>query len=155
MFRMYLPKIWNLWQLKFFLNRMKKLLIFLVFPLILSGCFGNLASSSKKTPKEDYVSGQVIKDFPPVPLYPKAGVIESYGYKNNFGASFMSGDDLEKVIKFYKEALGTLGWENSLKKRSETNFVFIIKNKNYTGELIVNTAADGKKTAITTYVSPR
>lgn len=134
---------------------MRRLIIFLVFPIILGGCVANFSDSSQKTSIREFYKGVVVKGFPSLPLYPKAQVVESFGYKNSYGASFISGDSLDKVIKFYRESFGKLGWESSLRKQSETNFVFDIKNKSYSGELIVNVAADGKRTAITAYLAPR
>ena len=134
---------------------MRKLLIFLTLSIILAGCTANFGASSQKSVKREFLKGAVVKGFPALPLYPKSKVLESYGYKNSYGAAFVSGDKLDKVIKFYQQGFGVLGWESVLRKKSDTNFVFAIQNKEYSGELIVNVAADGKKTAITTYVSKR
>ena len=70
-------------------------------------------------------------------------------------ASFISDEKLSKVIKFYDESLKKLGWEVTLQKRSETNYVYNIKNASQQGSIIINTAEDGKKTAISIFVSPR
>lgn len=134
---------------------MTKLFIFLVLSIILAGCKANFGTVPEKSAKREFLKGAVVKDFPGVPLYPKAKILESYGYKNSYGAAFVSGEKLDKVIKFYQQGLGQLGWESTLRRRSDTNFVFSIKNQKYAGELIVNVAADGKRTAITTYLSQR
>ena len=86
---------------------------------------------------------------------PKARVLESYGNNGAFGASFISDDDLDKVVKFYDQSLKKLGWESSQHRQSETNYVFEVKNSAYRGSVIVNTAADGKKTVITIAVLAR
>jgi len=134
---------------------MRKLLIFLAISVLFSGCSANFGASSQKQTKREFLKGAVVKGFPAVPLYPKSKILESYGYGNSYGASFISSEKLDKVIKFYQQGFGQLGWESTLRKRSDTNYVFSIKNNKYSGELIVNVAADGKNTAITTYVSGR
>src|SRR3989344_4721031 len=102
---------------------MKKLLIVLVLSLILSGCVG---VGSKKGPKADgeFVKGQVVEGFPSVPAYPQAEIIESFGQNGKFGISSISGDELAKVVNFFGPALSQLGWQNSLKKNSDTNFEY-------------------------------
>lgn len=134
---------------------MRKLLIFLILAIALSGCTANFGTTSEKPKKREFLKGAVVKGFPAVPLYPKSKILESYGYKDSYGAAFISGEKLDKVIKFYQQGFGQLGWESTLRRSSDTNYVFSIKNPKYTGELIVNVAADGKKTAITAYVSQR
>jgi len=133
---------------------MKKLLIVLVLSLILSGCIG---VGSKKGPKADgeFVKGQVVEGFPNVPAYPQAEIIESFGLEGKFGVSSVSGDELAKVVNFFGPALNQLGWQNSLKKNSDTNFEYEISNDEFKGRVTINTAADGKSTAISVSVEPR
>ena len=143
---------------KFFQNREMRKIIFLVLllvPLVLTACLPKIGSSTAPVSSNEFVKGSIVKGFSSVPLIPKAQVLESYGNKGNFGASFISDEKLSKVIKFYDESLKKLGWDGTLQKRSETNYVYNIKNASQEGSIIVNTAADGKKTAITIFVSPR
>lgn len=134
-----------------------KVLLFLVIisSIILSGCVPSIGGGGGIVSSDEFVKGKVARGFPNLPAYPKAQVLESYGNEGSYGASFISGDDLAKVVKFYNGSLPQLGWETQAKKQSETNYSFDIKNAQYQGSVIVNTAADGKKTAITTFVSPR
>ena len=133
---------------------MKKLIFVVVLSLILSGCFG---VGSKKGPKADgeFVKGQVVEGFPSVPAYPQAEIIESFGLDGKFGVSSISGDELAKVVNFFGPALSQLGWQNSLKKNSDTNFEYEISNDEFKGRVTINTAADGKSTAISVSVEPR
>lgn len=128
--------------------------ILILVSFILSGCLPKIGTSGQEGTGE-YVRGEVVGGFPSLPLYEGAQVVESYGYQGAFGATFMSGDDLNKVVKFYHESLPKLGWDVVVNARSQTNYVFEIKNAQSSGEIIVNTAADGKKTAITMAVEPR
>jgi len=132
-----------------------KLFLVLLISIILSGCVPSIGGGEKVTNSDEYVKGKVVKGFPGLPAYPKAQVIESFGNEGSYGASFMTGDDLAKVVKFYNDSLSKLGWETKAMKQSETNYVFDVKNAQNAGSVIVNVAADGKKTAITMFVSPR
>lgn len=136
--------------------------IFLIFgmAIVLSGCIpsaflGGSKSDAVQGTAGTFIKGKAVKGFPPLPLYPKAKLLESYGVNNRFGASAVSGDGLSKVVEFYNQGLLQLGWEPKLVKQSETNYLFEVKNSTYEGVIIVNTAADGKKTAITFSVAPR
>lgn len=135
----------------------KRFLLFLVFPLVLSGCIGSFLQGSGGAEAKgfEFVKGQAVKGFPPVPQYSKSQLIESFGYNNKFGVSYVTGDSVSEVLKFYAGGLPQLGWDIVLKKRSETNYVYEIKNAKYGGTIIINTADDGKKTAITIALSPR
>lgn len=131
-----------------------KLIIMIVTALILSGCIPRVGTSGQEGSGE-YVRGKVVEGFPPLPLYEGAQVVESYSYQGTFGATFETSDDLGKVINFYNESLPKLGWDMVVDAKSQTNYVFEIKNVQNKGEIIVNIAADGKKTAITMAVGPR
>lgn len=135
----------------------KHFLLFLVFSLVLSGCIGGFLQGSGGAESKgfEFVKGQVVKGFPPVPQYPKSQLIESFGYDNKFGVSYITGDNIPKVLKFYAGGLSQLGWDMVLKKRSETKYVYEVKNAKYGGTVIINTAGDGKKTAITIALAPR
>lgn len=67
----------------------------------------------------------------------------------------LAGDDFAKVVKFYNDSLSKLGWETKAMKQSEESYVFDVKNAQNAGSVIVNVAADGKKTAISMFTSPR
>lgn len=132
-------------------------LFVLVAPLVLSGCFPSVSTGGPEIhEKSKFVKGAIVANFPAVPLYPESTIIESYSSaNNNFGASAVTKDDIEKVIEFYQKAFGELGWENTLSRQSTNNYLFEIRNAKDKGTVIVNTAADGKSTAITVSVSPR
>lgn len=131
-----------------------RLSIVLLVSLLLTGCLPKVGTSGQEGSGE-YIKGEVVGGFPPLPLYEGAQVVESYGYQGAFGATFMTGDDLGKVVNFYNDSLPKLGWDMVVNARSQTNYVFEVKNVQSSGEIIVNTAADGKKTAITMAVGPR
>lgn len=135
---------------------MKVLLIFLL-AIFVSGCIPHLGGGNGgvETKPGEFVKGSVVRGFPSLPLYEKAKLIESYGDGLSFGASAVSEDELAKVVNFYNQSLGQLGWEFVVKQRSQTNFTFEIKNNKQQGWIIVNTAADLKTTAITVSVTPR
>lgn len=140
-------------------TNVKKVLIaavVLALPLVLSGCIGGLGvGGGTSNPQGEFVQGGVVKGFPPVPIYPKAQVAETYGNGNVFGASLVSSDSLTKVLDFYNKNLAAGGWEANLAQTADTNYVFTIKNASYQGEVIVNTASDNKKTAITVNLNKR
>ncbi len=123
--------------------------------LVLAGCLPTVVRNSASGATGEFVKGQVIGGFPNLPLYPKAQVLETYGSKEGYGGSFVTQDALAKVVNFYSPALSQLGWEILLRQKSQTNYVYEIKNNTYTGEVIINTAADGKQTAITVASEPR
>lgn len=131
-----------------------RILVFLlVVPFLLSGCIPSVGQKDT-VGKDEYIRGTVPSGFPQLPLYKGAQVIESYGFEGKFGASFITGDDVSKVVKFYSETLPTLGWEASVGASGANSFTFNIKNQAQQGTIIVNTAADGKTTAITISVLP-
>lgn len=132
-----------------------KFFVVALLPLVLSGCVGFGVGGGTSNPQGEFLQGGVVKGFPPVPVYPKVQIGETYGDGNVFGASLVSGDNLAKVLDFYNKGLVQDGWETSLSQISDSNYIFQIKNVNYQGEIIVNTAADGKKTAITVNLTKR
>ncbi len=121
---------------------------------MLTGCIPQTGQSGING-KDEYVKGAMVPNFPALPLYRGAQVVESYGFQDNFGAVFISGDDLSKVFQFYNDSLPKLGWDTSVTRKGTDNFTFNIKNDKQQGTVIVNTAADSKKTAITMSISPR
>ncbi len=125
-------------------------------PFVLSACIPTLTTNGGGVKSEEFVKGKIAKGFPQsLPLYKNAQIIESYGGVSGYGTSFVTDDNLSKVVNFYNQALPKLGWTVNGRQGSETNFVFEIKNDKNQGQVIVNTAADGKKTAITMSVSER
>lgn len=124
-------------------------------PLVLAACLPRIGGGGEEAAKEEYLKGKVVSGFPNVPLYPKAQVIESYGDKNSYGASFFVDDDLKRVLDFYNSSLAATGWEASESQKAADNYIFDIKNTDYRGQVIVNTASDGKQTAITISVAAR
>lgn len=138
---------------------MKKVfaLFFLVFVSItLSACVPKIGTNVKAPPTGEFVKGAIVSGFPDnLPLSEGAEVVESYGSSEAFGALFVVDKDLVRVVNFYNDALPKLGWQSTLSKQSETNYQFGIKNDTYVGVVIVNTASDGEKTAITMSVELR
>lgn len=132
-----------------------RILVFLfLVPFLLSGCVPSVGQPDT-IGKDEYIRGAVVAGFPQLPLYKGAQVVESYGFEGKFGASYLTGDDVSKVVKFYSETLPTLGWEASALASGANSFTFNIKSETQQGTIIVNTAADGKSTAISISVSPR
>lgn len=134
----------------------KRFVAILVVSMVLSGCSLSLKSSDETGGTGgEFLKGKVVAGFPAVPAYPKSSVLESYGLKDHWGVSSISDDSLEEVIKFYSASLKSSGWDYTVRQVSETNVVFDVKNAQSQGVVIVNTAADGKKTAITVSIEPR
>ncbi len=133
----------------------KRLVAILMVAIFLSGCSLSLRSSEEVGTGGEFLKGKVVAGFPAVPAYPKSNVLESYGLKDHWGVSSISNDSLDKIVKFYNTSLKTAGWDYTVRQLSETNIVFNIKNNVRQGLVIVNTAADGKKTAITVSIEPR
>lgn len=130
-----------------------KLFLLAALPFVLAGC--SLGVGGADGSKDEFVKGAVAKGFPNLPLYPKSQVVESYAYQGDFGASFVVGKSLADVTKFYQEFLPKSGWESSASQVAQDNYVFDVKNSEYEGRIIVNTAADSKKTAITISASKK
>ncbi len=136
----------------------KRILIFgalVMIPFVLSGCLPAVGPATNQQGTGEFVKGAAAKGFPLVPLVPKATILESVADKESFGLSAISDNDLGSVVKFYNDSLKQLGWDAQVTKQSETNYVFDIKNDKSQGSVIVNVAADNKKTAITISISPR
>lgn len=134
--------------------RYKLFLIFL--PLILSACIPTIGVPDTAQEKGEFVEGKIAPGFGDnLPIYGKSVVLESYGDSDSFGGSFISQDSIGDVLKFYQKALPELGWETELTSQSETYYIFNIKNQDWRGSVIVNVAADDRKTAITIAVSKR
>ena len=130
--------------------------ILLTCSMVLSACIPTLNTNGGGVKSEEFTKGKVVRGFPAdLPLYKGAQVIESYGGVSGYGASFIVDESLVKVVNFYNQTLSQSGWTVIAKQQSETNYVFEIKNDKNRGQVIVNTAADGKKTAITMSVSSR
>lgn len=132
-------------------------LLSLIFVAVtVSACVPRLGTSDKAPPAGEFVQGVIVSGFPQnLPLFEDAQIVESYGSSEAFGASFIAKGDFNRVVNFYNGALPELGWQSTLRKWSETNYQFDIKNDTYVGTVVVNTAADGKKTAITMAVELR
>jgi hypothetical protein len=129
--------------------------LFLV-PFVLSACVPSVGNKQKAPVAGEFVEAGIVKGFPSnLPLYEKSQIIESYGSREAFGASFIADAGLADVINFYNTALPQLGWQSTLSQKTKTNYIFSIKNDTYSGSVIVNTAGDGKKTAITMEVAVR
>lgn len=124
-------------------------------PLALSGCGVPNIKVEEQIDKNVFVKGAVMKKFPPVPIYPETEIIESYSSSENYGATSVVDDTLDKVVDFYQKAFVQLGWENSLIRQTESNYILDFKSPQYRGSVTVNTASDNKKTAISVVVSPR
>lgn len=143
-------------RIKFqWLNQNLLVVVLILTSLVLGGCIPKLGPASQSQGTGEYLQGKIVKGFPSLPLYPKAQVLESYGDGREYGAAFITKARLEKVVKFYDEALRKLQWETVVRQQSPNNFVFEIKNAQNKGNIIVNTTADDKKTAISIFVSPR
>lgn len=141
---------------KSYFFRFSKLAILVLIPVVLAGCVGGIGvGNSGSNPQGEFVQGGVVKGFPPLPVYPKAQIGETYGDGMVFGASLVTGDKPAKVLDFYNKALVQDGWETNLSQPAETNYQFLIKNAAYQGKIIVNVATDGRKTAITVSLAKR
>ncbi len=134
---------------------MRKFILILFASLILTACIPRLSGGGGSTDSPEYAKGEVVKGFPGLPRYPKSQVIETFGQRGSYGGSFVSGDDLAKVVKFYSDNLPKLGWETQFRQQSQANFLFEVKSSKIAGTITVNTAADGKTTAISIATSPR
>lgn len=136
----------------------KKFLVVLVFAVALSGCIPSvITNSEKEAAKNEFTKGGAPLNFPPLPFYTGAKVLEGYGSNSTsgWGLSAITTDELEKVVKFFNENLTIAGWEYNTIHKDVATYVFEVKNSQYEGEIIVNTAADSKKTGITYSVSKR
>lgn len=143
----------------FSLNRVfKKVfigLLFLIVSFTLAACSVGIGTGGGAKATDQFLKGAVIKGFPPVPAYKNAKIIESFGSKAGWGASFVTSDSVSSVVNYYNSALPQLGWQSSLVIKDQANYAFDIKNPNYIGNIIMNTASDGKQTAITISIATR
>lgn len=142
-------------ELKF---RLLQVAAVFVMPFLLSACFpGSGGQQSGGSPSSgEFVGGRLVESFPNLPSYPEAIIVESYGKEQDgWGVILLTGDNLSKVVSFYTTALPTLLWEAEQQQQSDNNFVFDIKNPTHKGVVIVNTASDGKNTAISMFASKR
>ena len=133
----------------------KKIIIVFAFSFLLAGCIPKLGGDGGATSQSEFIKGKAISGFPNLPRYPKSQLLESINDNNSFGVSIISEENIQKVVDFYTSTLPQTGWESTFVKKTETNYVFEVKNAIYSGEVIVNTASDGKSTAISIFVEPR
>lgn len=128
----------------------------LLASVILSGCVPSVSGPSgvQKAGKYVFVKGAVASGFPPIPLYPKAQIIESYSTDNNFGVSAYSTDTLDEVVEFYRQTFIQNGWENNLARQGEDSFIFEFKSPEHRGDIIINNTTN-KSTAITITAAKR
>ena len=132
-----------------------RIIAVILISISLSACFPNIQSDGSKKAESLYKKGVLVEGFPTLPYYEKSKIVESFAFEKKYGASYVSNDELLKVVEFYNASLKGLGWDFTQKKISDTNYVFEVKNKDHQGVVIVNRAADGKKTAITYSVEAR
>ena len=133
----------------------KKLIIVLAFSFFATGCIPKLGSDGTVVSQSEFIKAKAVSGFPNIPRYPKSQLLESINDNNSYGASFISEENIQKVVDFYSSSLAATGWESTLVKKAQTNYVFEIKNAAYSGEVIVNTASDCKNSAIAVFMEPR
>ena len=133
----------------------KKLIIVLAFSFFATGCIPRLGNDGTVVSQSEFIKGKAVSGFPNVPRYPKSQLLESINDNNSYGVSFIAEENIQKVVDFYSSSLTATGWESTFVKKTEANYVFEIKNATYSGEVIVNTASDGKSTAIAVFIEPR
>ncbi len=136
------------------MSKLWQLVVLSALPLFLAGCIPFGIGQGGIVGAGEFLKGTMVQGFPSVPIYPKARIGESFGDGKSYGVYWISGDKLDKVVNFYLLNLRKSGWENTL-KQSGSSYVFDIRNPKYVGTIIVNTAADGKSTAITVSVTSR
>src|SRR3990167_3732295 len=133
----------------------KKIIIVLLFSFFASGCLPKFTSDEGVQSQSEFIKGKPVSGFPNLPRFPKSQLLESVNDNNSFGASFISEENIQKVVDFYSSSLTATGWESTLVKKSQTNYAFEVRNADFSGEVIVNTASDNKSTAISVFVEPR
>ena len=133
----------------------KKIIIVILSSFLLAGCIPKLSNDGTVVSQSEFIKGKAVSGFPNMPRYPKSQLLESINDNNFYGASFISEENIQKVVDFYSNFLPQTGWESTFVKKTETNYVFEVKNADYSGEVIVNTASDNKSTAISVFVEPR
>ena len=133
----------------------RKILIVLAFAFFATGCLPRLGNGGGATSQSEFAKAKPVSGFPNMPRYPKAQLLESIDDKDSFGASFIVDEELQKVVDFYFGSLPQFGWEVTDIKKTDSRNVFEVRNAQYSGEVIINTAADSKSTAISVFVEPR
>lgn len=133
----------------------KKLAVLILISTMLAGCLPSASPKNQQKSGQEFVKGAVVAGFPNLPLYPGAKVVETFKQDKKYGGSFMVRDDLVKVVNFYSKVLPEGGFESKLAQNSSSNYTFSISNSTTAGKIIVNTAADGKQTAITISIEGR
>ena len=133
----------------------KKIIIVILSSLLLAGCIPKLSNDGTVVSQSEFIKGKAVSGFPNMPRYPKSQLLESINDNNSYGASIISEENIQKVVDFYSNFLPQTGWESTFVKKTETNYVFEVKNADYSGEVIINTASDNKSTAISVFVEPR
>ena len=133
----------------------KKAIIMLAFSFFATGCIPKLGNDGTVVSQSEFIEGKAVSGFPNMPRYPKAQLLESIGDNGSFGASFIVEEDLQKVIDFYNESLPQFGWEVTGIEKTDSRNVFEVRNAQFNGEVIINTASDSKSTAISVFVEPR
>jgi len=133
----------------------KKIIIVLLFSFFASGCLPKFTSDEGVQSQSEFIKGKAVSGFPNLPRYPKSQLLESINDNNSFGVSFISEEDIQKVVDFYSSSLPQTGWESTFFKKTETNNVFEVKNADFSGEIIISTASDNQSTAISVFVEPR
>lgn len=134
---------------------MKLPLLIIVLSFSLSACIPGVGKKDANEVQNLFLKGDIVAGFPPVPLYENAKIVESYTSIGTFGAFFVVEDELIDVVNFYNPAFKQTGWDAQLEQKSETNYVYKIKNAVYRGETIINTSSNGETTAITVSLTPR
>ncbi len=137
-----------------FIQKSWILALFFLVPLLLTGCIPTLGPSNS-VGTDEYLKGSAVSNFPTIPLYKGAKIVESYGFGGNFGMNAVSGDSTDKIAKFYNDSLPGLGWSVNVTQKSAVNYVFFVKNQSQQGSVIINPASDPKMSAITISVWPR
>src|SRR3990167_4031503 len=133
----------------------KKIIIVLLSSFLLAGCIPKISNDGTVDSQSEFIEGKAVSGFPNMPRYPKSQLLESINDKNSFGASFIVEENIQKVVDFYNSSLTATGWESTLVKNSQTNYAFEVRNADFSGKVIVNTASDNKSTAISVFVEPR
>lgn len=133
----------------------RNLIIVFIFSFLVSGCIPRLQTDDNQVSQGQFIKGKAVSGFPDMPRYPEAQLLESIDDKGSFGASFIVDEDIQKVIDFYNQSLPQFGWEVTNLKKTDSQNVFEVRNAEYNGELIINTASDSKSTAISVFVEPR
>lgn len=133
----------------------KKIIIVISLSFFTTGCLPRFASDDGVPSQSEFIKGKAVSGFPNMPRYPKSQLLESINDNDSFGVSFITEEDIAKVVDFYSSFLPQTGWESTFIKKTEANYVFEVKNADYSGEVIISTASDNKSTAISVFIEPR